>query len=256
MKSQAEHSTLRVLRAFVAGGFIMALAAISIGMSEQSRAVIARWQEAPQKIAEAVDAGVTQILNETAAYVQTRKLTGQPVKVRSGALHADVNYAKEGSFRGYVGTTTRTAAYAKTILGPDATTIKPRNAKHLWIPIADNLNASGLMNMSPREAMELTSPTGKRLLRIFKSKAGNLVAFLPQYQEASDLATRRQGGVRTGARYQRGKKKGMLKGKLLFVLKDQMVIQGTDALAQGVSEMAPRMTAIMNEHLERAGKAI
>lgn len=233
----------------------MATAAIAIGLTGRSREVIAQWQQRPRQTVEAVSAAVQQVLIETESYIKANKLSGQSVNVRSGALRQDLTHEQTDAFGGHVGTTARTAPYARTILGPDAVTIKPVNAKHLWVPIADNLTPSGLARMTPREAMSLRTPSGKRLLRIFKSKAGNLVAFLPEAYEASDINTRQRGSVRSGRRFKRGAKKGLERGRLLFVLKDEVVVQGSDALAQGVNEMRTRMTIIFNTKLQEVGRS-
>ncbi len=221
---------------------IMAAAAIAIGLTSKSQQIIAMWQRYPERLVEAIDTGVGQWLAETESFIKANKLSGQSAKVRSGALRQDLTHQQADPFSGHVGTTARTAAYARTILGPDTTTITPKSAKHLWLPIADNLNPSGLARMTPREAMGLTTPSGRRRLQVFKSKAGNLVAFLPDADDAGKTQrfkrkTKGKSGVRA---------KGDLKGKLLFVLKDQVVIQGTDALAQGAIEMTTRGTIILN----------
>ena len=50
----------------------------------------------------------------------------------------------------------------------------------------------------------------------------------------------------------RGKKKGQLRGQLLFVLKDSVTIQGTDALAKGVEEMGGRASQILSDKIVEA----
>jgi hypothetical protein len=187
-----------------------------------------------------------QILRETESYIKANKLSGQDVNVRSGALRQDVTHEQTDAFGGHVGTTARTAPYARTILGPGPTTIKPVNRKKLWIPIADNLNPSKVARYTPSEVMELKTPSGKRRLQIFTSKAGNLVAFLPDV-DADGNTQRYKRDTKGGA------KKGQAKGKLLFVLKDEVTIQGTDALAQGVRELSTRMRTILNTALQRVG---
>lgn len=221
----------------------MASAIMSIGLTQRSEAVIARWQDRPAETVAAIDGAMKQILTEAESYIKANKLSGQDVNVRTGALRQDITHEQTDAFGGHVGTTARTAPYAKTILGPGPTTIKPVNAKKLWIPIADNLNPSKVARMTPREAMALKTPSGKRRLQIFTSKAGHLVAFLP------DPATEGKSST-----YARGKKKGLRRGKLLFVLKDEVTIRGTDALAQGVRELKTRMTVILNTALQNVGK--
>jgi len=239
----------RMPRTLNIGIILMATAIISIGLTSKSQQVIARWQQRPRQTVEAISAGVEQALAETESFIKANKLSGQSAKVRSGALRQDLTHKKTDAFGGHVGTTARTAPYARTILGPGPTTIKPKNAKKLWIPIADNLTPSKLARMTPREAMSLKSPSGKRRLQIFTSKAGNLVAFLPDTDDDGNTTRfKRNTKAPRG-----GRKKGDTKGKLLFVLKDQVVIQGTDALAQGAREMQTRITIIFNTKLQKVG---
>jgi hypothetical protein len=228
-----------------AGIILMASAIISIGLSAQAREVLAHWQQRPQKTIRAVTAAIEQILIETESYIKANKLSGQSAKVRSGTLRQDLTHELTDAFGGHVGTTARTAAYARTILGPDAVTIKPVNAKHLWVPSATNLQHKP-SSLTPREAMELTTPSGKRRLRFFTSKKGNLVAFLPDVNDAGKTSRHKR-------KTKGGRKKGDVKGKLLFTLKDEVTVQGTDALAGGAQEMQPRMTVIFNQHLEAVG---
>jgi hypothetical protein len=224
----------------------MASAIVSIGLTQRSLAVIAKWQERPAETVAAIEGAMGQILRETESYIKANKLSGQDVNVRSGALRQDVTHEQTDAFGGHVGTTARTAPYARTILGPGPTTIKPVNRKKLWIPIADNLNPSKVARYTPSEVMELKTPSGKRRLQIFTSKAGNLVAFLPDV-DADGNTQRYKRDTKGGA------KKGQAKGKLLFVLKDEVTIQGTDALAQGVRELSTRMRTILNTALQRVG---
>jgi hypothetical protein len=151
---------------------------------------------------------------------------------------------------GYVGSVG--SKYAKVHLGGDTWVMTPKNAKHLWIPIADNLGGGGQMRMSPRAAMDVRTVTGKRALRIFKSKAGNLVAFLPEGHQASNVQTRETGLKLTNARYARGKNKGRQKGKLLFVLKDSVEVKGTNALELAVMDKLPRIGELLQAGVDRA----
>ena len=162
---------------------------------------------------------------------------GLPLAVRSGALLGSVQRDMDGPTSGWVGVIQGpAAAYARTQLGPDETVMRPRRARHLWIPVGDNLTASGQMRMSPRQAMDLRGPDGGRLLRIFRSRKGNLVAFLPEFREASRLSDRSRIGAATGRRYARGANQGRTRGRLLFVLKDEVRVQGSDALAKAAQD--------------------
>lgn len=176
-----------------------------------------------------------------------------PLAVRSGSLlQSTFSRVVPGKLSFEVGAGKGTAArYAQTLLSGGVTTITPKNANHLWIPIADNVTKSGQTRMSPREAMSKTSPTGKRLLRIFKSKKGNMVAVLPEARQASRLSDRESVFAPTGGRFKRGKKKGLDKGKLLFVLKDSVQIRGTDGLRIAVEERLGRVRELLEQGLLR-----
>lgn len=221
--------------------------AVSIGLNDASRAVIARWKEAPQRVADAIDRATVQLLTETTRHIKEEKFVGSPspgggrVGTRSGDLKQDLTFERTGFGSGTVGTTSRTARHARSILGPDTTNITPVNAKHLWIPIADNLNPSGVARFTPRA---LFDTYGDRV-KVFTSKQGNKVAFVEE--ERNDDGSR--------ARYKRATKtrtKGDAKGKLYFVLKDKVVIRGTDALAQGVREMSERGVELYGQYLREA----
>ncbi len=210
-------------------------ATLKIAMTPQSLRLIERHQQRATRLREALSGALRQGLEEAGAHVQDAKLSGTwspgkrtngqtPVNVRSSSLRRSIMSHLDQPLSGFVGSRQGEAsAYAATILGDETTVIRPKTAGHLWIPIADNLTSSGQTKRSPREAMSITNAKGKRALRIFKSKAGNLVAFLP-----------------TGGRFKRatkgGRKKGDVKGELLFVLKKQVTVKGTGALAEGVEE--------------------
>lgn len=221
---------------------------INVSSSPEAQAALAGYRRASRELPRAIRMGLKQGLDVAANHLRLNYLSGQhtaqrrggvpPLGVRSGQLRGAVESDVESDLSGYVGVLdgTPAARYARTQLGAETTTITPQRSKHLWIPIADNLNPSGLATTSPRQAMEQRTVGGKRALRIFKSKAGNLVAFLPEGRLASNTETRQQGLVLTGGRFSRGKKKGQAKGKLLFVLKDRVEVKGTDALARAVED--------------------
>lgn len=241
---------------------------LRLGMDPRSRESIKEHGDRPRKLLDAIGAGITQAVEESAAHVKAEKLSGTytagasrggttPVALRSGALRQAIIGHRDQPLSGYVGVASGPAsAYAATILGDEETTIEPKNAKHLWVPVGDNLGPSGQMRMSPREAMSVRTPSGKRALRIFKSKSGNLVAFLPG-RVVRDIQGEKMGLVRnrtafSAGRHKRGEHKGRVKGKLLFVLKDSVTIKGTNALAEGVNEMRPRITAILQGKVQEA----
>ena len=215
-------------------------AAVAIGFSEDSRRAFERWREAPQRFVDALDAGMTQVLFEAETAVKVGGFSGGAspgggqVGIRSGELRQDVTHEQIDAFAGTVGTTARTAEYARAVLSPDATTIRPVNAKHLWVPIADNLNPSGVARYSPRA---LFDAFGKRV-RVFTSKAGNKVAIVGPETSSDDDAS---GGSSTQQR-----------GRLMFVLKDQVIIQGTDALAREIAAKTDRYRDILTQAMQGA----
>ncbi len=188
-----------------------------------------------QRLEESLTGMENQIKLSFVGYAKGAMVGSGARQVRSGALRQAVMHKlDEPPFSGVVGVGQGPASvYARMQLGGGKTTVKPVAAKHLWIPIADNVGPGGITRMSPREAMELRGPGGKRALRIFRSQRGNLVAFLPGEvaQEGGQAVVK---GM--GSRFKRGPKKGQIKGKLLFVLKAQVVVQGNDAITEAVEK--------------------
>ncbi len=196
-----------------------------------------------------LSAAMGQGLTETANHIKIDYVRGgnpkvhrggaTPHAVRSGALLQSIGMVMDAPLEGRVGSFEGPASkYAKVVLGDQKWTIEPKQAgKHLWVPIADNLGSSGQMRMSPREAMGLVDSNGKRRLRIFTSKKGNLVAFLPDDQ----------GGI-----YRSGQKKGLSRGKLLFVLKDSVQVQGSDAVGKGFNSKLGRIEELLQGAMDKA----
>jgi hypothetical protein len=225
------------------------MASIRISLSEGSSAAIARFGRAADELPAALEGALRQGLTETENELKSKLLRGgspasrrdgkTPLAVRSGRLIGSVTSAVDQPLSGFVGVLSGAGAskYARVQLGSGRTTIRPVNAKHLWIPVGDNLNPSGQMRTSPREAMELRDAQGRRRVRIFKSKRGNLVVFLPDEQ---------------GGTFKRGAKKGMQRGRLLFVLKDEVEVQGTDALASAAQGQRDRIRQLLDAAVKRA----
>jgi len=209
---------------------------IQITMPAESRDGIRRRADNPARFIAGLSRGLLHGLVDMESHLKRAKLSGiysigqrrdgkGPLAVRSGALRQAATHARDEELSGYVGIAEGPAsAYARMLLGPDDTTVKPKKAKHLWIPVADNLNGSGQARLSPGAAFDMTDDKGKRLLRIFRSKKGNLVAGLS--------------GKVPGVR-----RKGF---KLLFVLKDEVTVKGTDGLAQAVDERTPQLQQFLN----------
>lgn len=240
--------------------------ALRFKLDDASQRVLAEHAKRPQRIHAELRRRLRQGLSEAEAHLQDAYLRGGnwrekrggkgPLAVRTGRLVGSTRSDVDEEFSGYVGSANN--KYAKVHLGGDTWVMTPKNAKHLWIPIADNLGDGGVPRMSPRAAMDVRTPTGKRALRIFKSKAGNLVAFLPG-KLVEDKVGKRLGLVSgsgvtavSDGRYTRGKNKGRQKGKLLFVLKDQVEVKGTDALANAVNDKKGRMVELLQSGLNSA----
>ena len=236
-------------------------AILHISITPEGLAVIAAHKERPERLARAIQDALSRGLYDIENHLKKEMLRGGdwkakrngalPLAVRSGGLISSISHGLYNITSGFVGVINGPATkYARALLGPDTTTITPKSASHLWVPIADNLNTSGQMKFSPSWAMSQVGPTGKRLLRIFKSKAGNLVAFLP-----AAVGRDADGGetvTPTHGKFKRGKRKGKQKGLLLFVLKDSITLQGTDALAKAFEARRPVFEAILQDAVEAA----
>lgn len=213
---------------------------ILYGLDPNSDSVYSQHAQRSPRLVAGVHDALSQGLNETAAHLASRYLVGgstgvrrggkAPLASRSGALVGSIDARMTGTWEGEVGAIRGAKRYAKVLLTAGTTVITPKSAKNLWIPAGDNAYPKRKNPMSPREAMSKRGPSGKRLLSIFMSKAGNLVAFLRDPK---------------GGRFSRGKSKGRLRGKLLFVLKKRVEIQGSDALALAVEDKRPRVRSLI-----------
>jgi hypothetical protein len=224
-------------------------ATLRIGMTDESKRVIERHQGRAAQLLAALSAGVDRGLRETAAYIMANKFraytAGQRGVVngvagmRSRSLRDSIDSVMTDDLAGNVGVRKGPAIkYARMQLGADATTIKPVSAKWLWIPVGKNLNPSGETRKSPTEALEEKLADGGRALQLLIGPGGEGVAFM-----------------RTGGKYQRGEKRGQTKGYVAFVLKKSVTVQGSDALAQGVQESAPRIRQILQEKIDEVRKS-
>ena len=230
---------------------LMANAIVNVGLTDQAQRLIAEWRTVETRLVEALDAGFQQFVIEAAESIRTQELSGTagsgsgggtPVGSRSGGLRDSVVGVQTSTLGGFIGTTRGTTTpYARTILGPGTTTIRPVSATKLWIPIAANLTGRKVARYTPRA---LFDTFGDRV-KIFTSKAGNTVVFVEEARGDNGAKPRYKRNSKGGA-------KGQLKGKLYFVLKDQVVIHGTNALAEGVERMGARGAEILTHHLVRA----
>lgn len=214
------------------------MAVISVGFTPESEALFEQWDRVDTELLTNLDDAFGQFLEEVEGSIISQDFAGGPGKGggqtpignRTGALRQSIRAKVDGPLRGFVGSTRGPAsAYARSILGPGKTTIRPRSARKLWVPVAQNLNPSGVARYTPKE---LFDQFGDRI-RIFTSRRGNTVVFVEdeRNEDGSRARYKRAAGARV---------RGDAKGKLYFVLKDQIVIQGTNALAEGAARMLPR----------------
>lgn len=205
-------------------------AAIRMTLTPESRQAIRAFADKPAHVTRALQSGLSQGLAEAETHLKVEYLSGQfqkgatrggrpPVAVRSGNLRRSVISRRDEPLSGFVGVVRGPATrYAATILGDERTTIRPTRAKQLWIPVGDNLNASGQTRLTPREAIE-----GGAFVVV--SKQGNAVALT-------------RGRVPGTAQRK--------KPRLIFVLKREVVIQGTGAMTQAAEDMGPRVRDLLN----------
>lgn len=177
----------------------------------------ARLAKMPQDVLAGTRRAMKMVLGQGVRYATQNFLTGGTTATRLGTrtkhlkqsvkFRLDVSQFKvDGEFGSYDTT------YAQT--HEEGRTITAKNGK-LWIPIGKNRRPDGLPKLTPKAAMSILTGTGKRALRIFRSRNGNMVAFLPKEEYVE--------GVNIGAgRYRSGARKGMQKGELLFALKDSV----------------------------------
>lgn len=232
---------------------------INIAITPESQRVLEQHAKRPQVLRSLLAGALKQGLEEAGAHLQDKYLRGgrvgeprrgtPPLANRSGRLVASIQTRldRPEQLSGFVGSAGN--KYARILLGAEAVGITPKNAKNLWIPLKDNMTPGGVTRMSPREAMEVKTSKGKRALRIFKSKKGNLVAFMPG-EVTRDEATG-QSTAKSLGKFKRGANKGRTKGTLLFVLKKYVVVEGTDALAKAVDDKRQRIGELLTGAVNR-----
>ncbi|MEO0476692.1 MAG: hypothetical protein AAF085_12100 [Planctomycetota bacterium] len=229
------------------GAIIMAFA-VAMGFTPESQAQLDQWDGVDQRLGQELANAFDQFITEVESSVKANELSGQDVNVRTGNLRQAVKGEVDGPLKGFVGTTQGTTTpYAKPILGSGTTTIKPVNAKKLWVPVGKNLNPSGVARFTPRA---LYDTFGKNRISIFTSKKGNTVVFLKDPKTEDGRVARFKRNVFRGDG--RVTRKGDLKGQIMFVLKDEVIIVGTDALAKGVLRMIPRGQQLLGDAIDSA----
>lgn len=237
---------------------------IRIRITPESEQVVAQRAQRPRRVAANLSKALLQVAHEAATVTQTEMFEpwsgGGTVtklgvlRMRSRALRNDIDAGKSSQFVAWFGVPAgRPATKYAWLLGDEDHVMVPKNANHLWIPTPANLNASGVVKMTPREAMSVRGPRGGRWLRIFKSKAGNLVAFLPG-KTVTDKAGERLGlvknkmGVGTG-RHKKGTMRGLLKGIVLFVLRKSVRVESRHTLTTVAKRIEPRAQTLFAQAL-------
>ena len=205
------------------------MAVISLSLTDASERRLRELAAAPARAIEEIGQAVKEILVGVENELKVNLLRGGdpgqprdgrlPLASRSGSLLGSINHEQDGPLSGVYGTTDGPASqYARGLLDDGETTITPTRAKHLWIPIADNLTRSGQTRMSPREAFEQKGPRGGRLLSIFRLDAITTWSRFCARPRAAAAPSRGAGT------------EGRQRGRLLFVLKDEVTVKGTNAL--------------------------
>ena len=193
-----------------------------VSLTHQSRRVIEQHSRWPEQLTTALQKRLEQGLTEAENHLKINYLSGAagsgsggnvPVGLRSGTLRQSVTSKRDEPLSGFVGVTRGPATqYAPVILGDRDVTIRPKNAKHLWIPVESNRSRRGGAKVTPREAM------GREGFFLKRSSGGGMVGL----QENSE------GQVR-----------------LMFVLKKEVTIHGTDALRLGVRDKQQRIRELL-----------
>lgn len=152
-----------------------------------------------------------------AGHVSAEFLSGQALKRRTGQLAKAIDGWLEDKLQGVVGV--RPGAVVdkyKWLLGDEQKTITPKNAKFLTIPIGEGLTPAGVARYrSPRDV-----PDG--------------------------FFVRTKGSLLFG--YKKGKRG---KFRPLFTLVKSVLVQGSGALADGVTESIGDITAAMQTEIAK-----
>jgi hypothetical protein len=209
---------------------------IRLQPTPESIRVIEEHAARPRNLMRALSSSLRQALAEVETHIKVNYLRGghhsekrdgkPPLASRTGSLLQAVTHDMESQLSGYVGTAEGvTTPYARAQLGDQDTVIRPKNAKWLWQPIADNLTGKGVARLTPTQAVE----DGAYFV---KSKTNDKIYV---------MTTAKVPGVR--------RKDGAT--KLLFVLHKSVTVKGTNALAKGVEDKRGRIEALLQQGLIR-----
>jgi len=190
---------------------------IEISMAPDYPATVASLSAMGRDVAAACSAGLGKGVKRAAVRVITDYLSGQSLKPRSHFLARAVDGWLSHPFEGVVGVRPASAVEKyKWLLGDEVKTIVPVKAKFLTIPIGENLTAAGV----PR----YTSPR----------------------QVAGGFFVATKGRLLFG--YKRGKRG---KFRPLFVLVKSVIVQGSEALYDGVYDSLDDITAEMQSAVDK-----
>lgn len=209
----------------------------NISVTPASKSMLSKDKMLPAKLRRGLSQELSKQGELAASHIQSKYFTGyrrggsggKGLMVRSGILRRSIQSRKDDTLTVSIGVIDGPATkYAAMQLGSESVTITPKKAKWLWIPVAKNLTAGGQMRRSPRDVV------GSRKYHIVARDANTALVF-----------------IHTGGTYQRGRKKGMKKGYLAFVLKKSVTVQGSAALEKGLKDREPAIEAGLNEAVTR-----
>jgi len=175
---------------------------VTIGISRKSKQAITELSAMGRQIGNAINTGLHEGAEFTAAHIEENYLTGQALRARTGLLRASIMGGLIRAFEAVVGVAPGSGVmdYA-WLLTDEEKTIVPKRAKYLAIPIGENRTGAVAKYGSPREV-----PGGF----FVRTRTGALLF-----------------GVKRG-------KRG--KFRPLFVLKKSVFVQGSGALPDGVMD--------------------
>ena len=120
---------------------------------------LSRIGEAPDRVRAARDGAVNSFMLQYLTRLQTERLNGDPIKRRTGNLanqwtttHIATADSNKFGVKSLAGLDQNGVGYS--LLQEHGGDITPKNAKYLWIPIADNLTGAGVPRMTPTQAIQ------------------------------------------------------------------------------------------------------
>jgi len=170
----------------------------------------------------AISEGLAIGAKETAGHIAKNYLSGQALKRRSGHLAKAVDGWLKTDTEAIIGVRSESpVSKYKWLLSDEQHTIRPKKGKFLTIPVGEALTGAGVLKA--QYAGGLRSITDGFFVH---TKGGKLLFG-----------------------YKRGKKG---KFRALFTLVQEVLVQGTGALADGVSDKLPDLSAKIEEKMHSA----